>query len=281
MAHAALRSAPEWAAAKACFASPLFDGVRSALEPLSGLPNWPTLDDLNAEAKGLTNARGLPLRFVASPTGASAMQYESRIAETGEIASRECNWHDLFNACAWLSFPAAKGAISDMHAELLAERGEDEARARSVERDVLTLLDEGGIAIACADPELGEAIRGFRWRELFWDRREACLSGLRCFLFGHAQLEKALNPYVGVTARAVIVPVGEVFLGASREAQVAVIDQHLARWLGKRSHLSSTHRLHPFPYLGMPGWFAANGDAAFYDNANYFRSGRRATTPMG
>ncbi|MBL8520998.1 MAG: DUF3025 domain-containing protein, partial [Betaproteobacteria bacterium] len=179
-----------------------------------------------------------------------------------------------FNALAWLSFPAAKGAINAQHAALLAERGDVEARARSVERDVLTLFDEGGIAIACADPALAEAIRAFRWRELFWERRADCAAKLRCFLFGHGQLEKALDPYVGVTAHAILVPVGEVFLAASREAQVVTLDHHLARWLGDRRNLSGTHHLHPFPYLGFPGWFAANAEPAFYDNPRYFRAGR-------
>jgi hypothetical protein len=265
----------DWNTARSRFASPLFDSVRGPLDALTSLPDWPGLGDLNRLATGLVNTRGKPLRFVAAPATASAMQYESRIAESGEVATRERNWHDFFNACAWLSFPAAKCAISEAHAALLATRGDAEAQSRSVERDVLTLFDEGGIAIACADPALADCIRGFRWRELFWAQRAECASKLRCFLFGHAQLEKALDPYVGLTARAVIVPVGEVFLSASHEAQMATLDHHIARWLSDSENLTSTRNLHPFPYLGMPGWYTANQDEAFYDNANYFRPGRQ------
>lgn len=237
--------------------------------------DWPTRADLNALADGLQNARGVPIRFVDAPESVSAMQYESQIAETGQVATRERNWHDFFNACVWLAFPASKGAISDLHAGLLRKRGDAESRARSVERDVLTLFDEGGIVIACADSTLSDAIREFRWRELFWERRTDCTERLRCFLFGHAQLEKALDPYVGVTARAIIIPVGEVFLAASRAAQIETLDQHVARWLREPANLSSTRNLCPFPHLGLPGWFAPNESAMFYDKTDYFRSGRQ------
>lgn len=265
----------EWAEAILRFDSPLFDAIRSPLSRLIPSAAWPGIAELNHLAAGLCNAREVPLRFIHAPATATAIEYESRIAETGEIATRENNWHDLFNALVWLSFPAAKSAISEMHAALLAERGEAEAKSRSVERDVLTLFDEGGIVIACAEPMLAERIRGFRWRELFWERRAECEAKLRCFLFGHAQFEKALDPYVGLTARAVIVPVGEVFLAASREAKMATLDHQLARWLMQKDNLRSSHHLHPFPILGVPGWFASNEVESFYDNTGYFRPGRR------
>ena len=253
----------------------MFDAIRTPLAALTASQAWPDLPELNALAAAVCNAREVPLRFVHAPASASAMQYESRIAETGEIATREKNWHDLFNALVWLSFPAAKGAISEMHAALLSQRGDTETKSRSVERDVLTLFDESGIVIACADPVLAYCIREFRWRELFWQRREACKMKLRCFMFGHAQLEKVLDPYVGLTARAIIVPVGEVFLAASRDAQISTLDHQLARWLSDPENLGSTRQLHPFPYLGVPGWSAANAVESFYDNTGYFRSGRR------
>ncbi|MBL8521307.1 MAG: DUF3025 domain-containing protein, partial [Betaproteobacteria bacterium] len=131
----------DWRAAQSRFPSPLFDGVRSALDALAHCTDWPTAADFNALAAGLVNARGVPLRFVEAGVDTAAVHYETCIAETGEIATRPNQWHDMFNALAWLSFPAAKGAINAQHAALLAERGDVEARARSVERDVLTLFD--------------------------------------------------------------------------------------------------------------------------------------------
>jgi len=38
--------------------------------------------------------------------------------------------------------------------------------------------------------------------------------------------------------------------------------------------LGTPGALTPLPLLGVPGWWSANEDAAFYDNARYFRSGR-------
>lgn len=269
-----MAEAPRWDEARARFASPLFDAVRAPLDVLGARAQWPGLGDLNALAAGLGNARGKPLRFVAAEASRSAREYESRIAWRGEIATRERNWHDFFNALCWLAFPAAKGTISQMHEQLLAERGECEARQRSKERDVLTLFDEGGMVIASADERLSGLLRGFRWRELFVACRAEVIASMRFFLFGHALLEKALAPHLGVTARAVVLPADEAFLRAPGAEQVGALDRHLARWLAERDNLASTRRLHPVPFLGIPGWCAANRDPAFYDNTGYFRSGR-------
>jgi hypothetical protein len=252
----------------------MFDAVRAPLDALTRSDVWPDIESLNALAEGLVNARGLPLRFVPSDGNHSALTYESQIAERGCIATREHNWHDLFNALTWVCFPTAKGAISEMHASILAERGSREAKNRSVQRDVLTLFDEGGMIIASANSALTELLRAFRWKDLFVANRPALESSMRFYLFGHAMLEKALDPHVGVTARAIIVPVDEVFLAASREAQRGTLDQHLARWLSDPLNLTSTRHLHPVPFLGVPGWCAENASHRFYDNTDYFRPGR-------
>jgi len=38
--------------------------------------------------------------------------YELHIAQTGEVETRPGNWHDLFNALAWVAFPRRKAAIN-------------------------------------------------------------------------------------------------------------------------------------------------------------------------
>ena len=84
-----------------------------------------TDEELAAAAEGIGTARGRPMRFV--PPGESADRgarcYELRIADTGEVETRERNWHDLFNALAWIAFPRAKSRINAQHAALLEERG--------------------------------------------------------------------------------------------------------------------------------------------------------------
>src|SRR5690606_3227669 len=131
---------------------------------LARLPadRWPTHGELTALAEGIQTSRGKPLRFVAprEPTDRDRRYYELHIADTGEVETRAENWHDLFNALAWLSFPRAKAAINAQHAAILEARGDAEARHRGSERDALTLFDEGGVVVATCAPVLLALIRG-------------------------------------------------------------------------------------------------------------------------
>ncbi|MEQ1516257.1 MAG: DUF3025 domain-containing protein [Usitatibacteraceae bacterium] len=268
----------DWASGKRQFFTPPFDSIRAPLAQLVGDESWPSIARLNQFAAGVANFRGKPIRFVLSdaPSGAPAPRYEHyemRIAESGEIATRE-NWHDFFNAMSWLAFPEAKSAISETHARLLSARGEQEIRARSTPRDVLTLFDEGGIVVASSDASLLELIRAFEWKALFVDRRAEVETKMRFYLFGHSMLEKALQPYVGVTAKAILFDVDDAFLRIDRAAQLRQIDRRAAAWLTDESNLSSSKHFSPLPWLGVPGWWEANASPQFYDDAHYFRRGR-------
>ena len=64
--------------------------------------------------------------------------------------------------------------------------------------------------VLSSDPELLELVRSFRWKELFWQRRTEVRENMRFFLFGHALYQKALNPFIGMTGKAIL-------LGASKE----------------------------------------------------------------
>lgn len=219
-----------------------------------------------AASRGIFNSRGDLIRFVPpSESAASAMRYETQIAGTGEVPTRD-NWHDLFNALQWLSFPIMKATINERHADFLGARGADEARARSVPRDVLTMVDESGILVASEDDSLLELIRQFRWRELFVDRREQVIARMRFVLAGHGLMEKALSPFIGLTGKAVL-------LNTSASSS---LDTAAAHWLRDDANLASSQMLSPLPLLGIPGWYARNEDPAFYLDSSYFRPGRRA-----
>lgn len=139
---------------------------------------WPTHEELTALAEGIVTSRGITIRFVAprAQRDEGRPYYERHIAESGEVETRPENWHDLFNALAWVAFPKAKAVINAQHAAMLAEGGEEEARHRSSARDALTLFDEGGVVVASSSPALLRLIVDFEWKELFWHRRE---DGLR------------------------------------------------------------------------------------------------------
>lgn len=259
-----------WHAAANLLEAPFFDGVRPVLSELkSGA--WPELAQLNALAKKrhVVNARGVPICFVPPPPQVvSAMHYETLIVDTGKVPTRD-NWHDLFNALQWIAFPQLKSAINAQHARLLAAGGAAEASARSAPRDVLTMSDESGVIVASADGSLLELIRNFQWRELFVTRREQVIANMRFVLVGHGLMEKSLSPFIGITAKAMLLHV---------DASSATLDRAAADWLMDDAHLADSRQLAPLPLLGIPGWDSRNACAAFYDDTNYFRSGRRRRT---
>ena len=273
MANGRSALAMEWQDARQQFLTAPFDSIREPLTRLIEDTEWPGIARLNTLAAGINNFRGRQIRFVANEDASSTTHYETRIAETGEIATR-ANWHDFFNATSWLAFPEAKSAISEMHSRLLNARGAHEARERSAPRDVLTLFDEGGIIVTSNDQSMLDLVRHFEWKALFVERRAEVLTCMRFHLFGHSMLEKALAPYVGVTAKAVLLLVDDAFLQSSYAMQVRHLDQRAAGWLMEESNLSSSKNFSPLPWLGVPGWWRDNESPTFYDNTHYFRSGR-------
>ncbi len=267
-----------WGDARPHFSAHCYDAIRICLAELNQ-DQWPSLEVINQAAirRGLTNCRNLPLRFIAhrgdadSPA-AVAIHYERQIAELGEIATRE-NWHDFFNTLQWLTFPQSKAAISEMHTRLLSAHA-PEAQARSIPRDVLTLFDEGGVIVASSDASLLELIKNFQWRTLFVERRDDVIKHMHFYLAGHSVLEKMLNPFIGITAKAMLFEVDRTFAAQPAAAQIIELDTRAREWLMAPENLANTRNLHPLPILGIPGWDARNEAADFYDDAHYFRSGR-------
>lgn len=263
----------DWAEAGGPLRAPPF----APLQPwLARLPSqrWPDHADLNALAAGMRTARGKPLRFVppGSRTGGERRYYERHIAETGEVETRPANWHDLFNALAWVTFPRAKACINEQHAAILDARGEAEARRRSPERDALTLFDEGGVIVACSDASLLQLIADFEWKALFWTRRAELRARMRFFVFGHACSEQLLAPYLGLVAKTVFIAVDAAFLALPMGEQLGAVDARVAAHFQDRARFPSPRAMPPMPVLGIPGWHPGNAAEAFYDDAAHFRS---------
>jgi len=220
------------------------------------------------------SGNGAPIRFVppAPPSREFRAQYEVRIFETGEVQTRPDDWHDLFNALVWLAFPKTKAVLNSHHyREICARRGE---RSRGTARDVLTLFDEGGVVVASSDSRLAALMRDFRWKELFWTRRADVLRSMRFCVFGHAIYEKALEPYKGVTAKALILEVEPALLEASWARQLPELDTRAAEHFRGTGALASTQGLPPLPVLGVPGWEPANECGEYYEDRTQFRPGR-------
>jgi hypothetical protein len=232
-----------------------------------------------ADLQGLLDAAGRKVTagarhslLVVPVEPGSGEPYEPRIFRSGQLAVRADNWHDLFNVLVWCTFPRAKAALNARHV-LEIERESRGRRGRV--RDALTQFDEDGIVVLCSEPELLELVYTFQWKELFWSRREEVLRHMRFLVFGHALYEKLLAPFVGVTGRAVTLVAPPALLAASLQVQLSSADEALAQRVGAGA-LASPRDLQPLPLLGIPGWYGAAAEEAFYGNAAYFRFGRRA-----
>lgn len=258
------------------FTHPIFDPIRPWLERLGD--GWPSPEALSALAaeRGLANARGESLRFVA-PDALATGNYEKRIYETGTVATRPENLHDLFNALVWLAFPHAKATLNALHAgELAREEGRRSPR-RSRLRDALTLFDEGGAIVAVSHAPLEALVREHRWRELFWHRRGEVRERMRFCVFGHAVLDQSRDPYPGITCRALFVCVEPSLLAAPNQALVAHLDAAAAGWFSAQPEITP-QELPPLPIFGFPDWFENSDREDFFADERYFRPLRADST---
>jgi len=283
-----IKQAPEWNRA-ALLQSPLFAPLHPILANLEAA-GFPTLQECNAllmaQPSGIAVQSGAQLRFVAHQPGKLPFeaQYEPRCYLTGEVPTRKDNWHDLFNALVWMTFPKAKAAINARHYHALMQEGSagnaESGSQRGVVRDVNTLLDESGVLVVYSDPELAGLLRGFKWKELFWKMRVQLRANMGFYMFGHGLYEKALQPYVGMTGQGLLLAVEQEFFGWSLAQQLRHLDDLLTDYLVTPQNCQSTRDLSPVPLLGVPGWDADNDRAAYYENTAYFRSGRRGIECM-
>ncbi len=262
---------------------PLFTPLRPLLGPFRHFQKWPGLEDyqrlLDTKAEPIRTQHGATLKIVAQQGKPDHFDqhYAPRIYLYGEIQTRTENWHDFFQLLTWFLFPKTKAVINAIHiprAKQRIEGGGDIGRRSPVE-NMLSLFDEGGVVITSCDASLLQLIKDFKWKELFWQRREELSQNLECTTFGHAMYEKALAPYLGMTANAILLQVDESFYAKTAAGRLHYIDEQLAAIFADGKRYTQPRDLNPFPILGMPGWDADNSEPAYYDNTDYFRPGRR------
>ena len=256
--------------------SPIFRPLREAARVLPRM-GWPDLASINAMAMNgaarVVNARGERLRFVEQGTKPAdfAAQFEPSAFLHGEVPLRPYNWHDLFNALVWMSFPRAKAGLNARHFAALHEQESE----RSATRDALTHFDEDGVVVTSTDAALLELLRNHQWTALFVERRAEVRENMRIYVFGHALYDKARNPFIGLTGKALLFEVRENVADESIHEETSRIDRLLATHVLNELCLLSPRELAPLPLLGVPNWWPANEDPRFYDNASYFRPARQ------
>ena len=226
----------------------------------------------------LNAVRLAPRRFIAQAELPEGVAYESHIFATGGVPTRE-GLHDFFNALCWMRFPASKLALNRLQAQAIEAAGGVQGR-RGPLRDALTLFDENAALLQAPKP-LWQALLARDWHRLFIELRPLW-SQATLLLFGHALTEKLVAPYKSITAHVLRLPMpGElpadrlpaaVAHGASAAGVVHPWDGWLAArlepdWLGSKPFT-------PLPLLGVPGWWPANAQPVFYDDAQVFRSPR-------
>ena len=250
------------------YASPLYEPLRRWLDQLPPGPDTVAAAALGERFPILVPGGGR-IRFV--PPRADGLVYECRILDTGEVATRPSNWHDFFNALVWLTFPQTKLAISARHAQAMAPAG----TARGSTRDALTHFDECGIVVLSSKPELLALLRDFKWKPLFVERRAEVMRAMRFVVFGHATYESLLNPFRGLTAKAILHEVDDGWPGMPVAEQVAAVDALLAADFANGCY-TRPRDFQPLPVLGIPGVTPDSEVASYYDDHWQFRSGRRA-----
>ena len=238
----------------------------TALAPVDTTRPWlahlsPALDGaLAAWQAGSPVALALSSAIPAAPTAASPPRfvpqsllpdgeaYEAFIHRSGRIPTRN-NLHDFFNGLLWLTQPTLKHRLNALQAAEINRAGVGQQRGPL--RDALTLFDENG-ALLAAPAVLLHALQARDWHALFITHRSRWAEA-RLTIIGHALLEKlATAPRKALTAH--------VLLGDA-------LRMTAADWAAKP--------FLPLPVLGVPGWWPANENPAFYDDAAVFRPPRR------
>jgi hypothetical protein len=252
--------------AAASFAQPPLADWAEYGEWLQGAA-WPTVESLNDG--WLHPARW---RFVRQTPAllADGLHYEQRIAQRGEIATRQDNWHDLFNALVWLRYPAIKQALNARQMAEIARMG---PKMRSRAQYALTHFDEAGVMVELANRELLDCWDAHDWHGLFWRHRQAWIDGaIRVEPFGHALLEHALPPGKLLVGKAL------VFVRSS----TPTLRDSCATAIAAGQLLNDPLELRPLPLSGLPGWHPDNASEAFHRGAACYqplREGRRYPPP--
>ena len=257
--------------------SPIFDSIRDAAQPFTQLKQWPTLEQFNTEfsKRNITSFNDEKIHPVSQGYTPEKFDdlYESRIYLKGELQTRLENWHDFFNATAWLQFPKIKSALNALHYETSVNR--EAGTNRSPLENAIALFDECGAIIVADDEKYLDLIRNHQWKEIFWNQKNIWPKHVRCYVFGHAMHEKALTPYIGMTTHSTLLIKDKSFFKQDYQIQLSELDNQISE-IWRQNRIQTTKALQPVPILGIPGNYKKQTDD-FYNNTQYFRPLKKQT----
>jgi len=257
---------------------PLLQGILDDASGTSFIPcDWPRRCNVLAAGRKLVNHRGLTLQFVPQSALPFDSAYEAFISKTGSVPTRE-NLHDFFNALVWLTYPKSKSALNAIQAleieREFALRAADVSTGhrstRGLVRDRATIFDENAAVMLTCDLSFAESLAAHRWNEFLVERRADFGVLWELALFGHALIEKLVNPYKAITAHVWVLQVEPAFFNLAAEAKRLTIDALLCERLERAMlTLPAAH----LPVLGVPGWWK-DQDETFYQDVKVFRPKR-------
>ena len=209
------------------------------------------------------------VQFVEQTELPEGEAYEAFIYRTRQVPTRD-NLHDFFNGLCWLQFPHTKRRLNQLQFRQISQAGV--GATRGPVRDAITVLDENG-ALLCAPDALWQALLAKDWQRLFVTER-ALWQQARLVLIGHALLEKLLQPRKNLVAH-----VYHLKMPKNQTTKTQTTSEFMVNWDALLAADLNASKLAgkpfaPLPVLGVPGWWAANEDPAFYEDAAVFRRQR-------
>lgn len=246
--------------------------LRAFAASLLHAPDWRSAASQAALSQKIFNQHGLPIQFVPQHALPADTAYEAFIHATGQVPTRE-NLHDFFNALTWLHFPSIKRTLNTLQANEIARTGRDHSGGsgnRGRQRDAATLFDENAALLISSDKDMVDALRAHEWKVALLKHHANFASRCDVVLFGHALLEKLVQPYKAITAHAWVVQVDADYFSLACPERLSFLDAKLAQHLAAGFAVSD---FTPLPVLGVPHWWPGQDDD-FYSDTAVFR-GRR------
>ncbi|MDO5666791.1 MAG: DUF3025 domain-containing protein [Alcaligenaceae bacterium] len=238
--------------------APYCDHWRGLIEAsLVDIPHASSVNGLLNQLK----AADFPKHFVPQADLAEGEAYESFIFKTNGIPTRD-GPHDYFNGLCWFLFTKSKLQLNRVQAAQIHKDGVHNKRGPV--RDAITIMDENGLLLACSD-ELWEALTKKDWHGAFVALRHHWQDS-NAVVFGHALIEKLLNPYKGICAHVLRVP------QQGRGFDLDAVDEWLSTFLSEEN--LATKPYIPVPIFGIPGWHKQQHEADFYQDTEVFRPPR-------
>jgi hypothetical protein len=233
--------------------------LQPAVLALGELAEFPSREQLSALHAAAAAVAGVPaLRFApyvkrtrarkqrSEPIDIEAL-YDGSIAARGEVPTRDADWHDLFNALVFASFPRSKRALHARQFAQLRMRVEEGARrlpgTRSREQDALTLFDEGGTFVA-GDARALDTVRALPL-EAFYPALRLLIEQRAVVVapFGHALFEHKVAGLRGPSSFAYLLELPERSLAAPCAALIDGLDRAFSAVLRDPERFCSPNEL--------------------------------------